>query len=311
MRHRFRVIQGGLGQGGIGQGGIGWPRPEAEPVRPGPDTWSVEIVKASAVTDERVVAWRDLLARMGVPTPVFADPDYLLAAAQHQERGVEPAFAFALAGSAGRTRIEGVVGLVMPSAVWGRGRVRPWQPPGLTLAPTVHPAHAGAVAQALDEGLVALGMRLDRSGAEIEPAASLLERTMAPLRSAVSARRDIPAGNVLGIRPPNAIARDRSEIECVVDPGRIRDAVEDFLGLDARVSARPILDDPSQAIMVRVVTRRFGRRGEACVDLVRRSGRLVAGRIHLGTGAGAVLWKQAEDRRSVVAAVPKDDRIRG
>ena len=49
----------------------------------------------------------------------------------------------------------------------------------------------------------------------------------------------------------------------------VRDAVETFLALDARTAARPIIADPAEASLVRVVTRLFARRGGLRVELIR------------------------------------------
>jgi hypothetical protein len=103
--------------------------------------------------------------------------------------------------------------------------------------------------------------------------------------------RTIPAHNILGIRAK--ADRTAMEIERISEPGQIRDAVEAFLLLDARASRKPIVADPSEAAMVRVVTRLFARRRQVSVDLAHHRGEIVSGALQLGSGNGSVTWRQA------------------
>ncbi len=83
---------------------------------------------------------------------------------------------------------------------------------------------------------------------------------------------------------PLTLPAGRTSLERVRDPVRLRDAVEHFLVLDARRGPGSLLADPTTATAFRVVTRRFAHRGQACVDLVRRDGEVVAAAVHLATG---------------------------
>ncbi|PIK70985.1 hypothetical protein CS379_21750, partial [Methylobacterium frigidaeris] len=85
----------------------------------------------------------------------------------------------------------------------------------------------------------------------------------------------------------------RTSLERVRDPVRLRDAVEHFLVLDARRGPDSLLADPATATAFRVVTRRFARRRQAWVDLVRRDGEVVAAAVHLATGRHDTIWRQA------------------
>lgn len=306
MRQRFRVIEGGAGAA----------RPESEEpevVRDtGPVTWRIECVRPNAVPEHLIAAWRGLLTRLRVPDPIFADPDYLLPAAQHQARGTDPLFAFALASTGGHERLEGVMPLTMPHPLWGRNRAKLWHPAGVSVAAIVNPDRGEAVREALDGALRAMGLRGDLDVAAITPAMSLLDRTLAPVRSARTAlgiRRDIPARNLLGIRP--ASAPELPSTDRVAEPGRIRDAVEEFLSLDARISPRPILDDPSESAMVRVVMRLFAQRHQATAEIVRRADRVIAVRLRLGHGPHGTVWKQIQDRRNVERPAQVGDRVTG
>ena len=304
MRQRFTVIEGGAGAA----------RPEAPDAVPdaGPATWRIELLRPNAVPDQRIAAWRGLLTRLRVPDPIFADPDYLLPAAQHQARGADPVFAFALAASGGHERLEGVLPLTMPHHLWGRNRAKLWQPAGVSVAATVNPAHGDAIRQSLDDSLRAMGFRGDLDGEAVIPSLSLLDRTLAPVRSARTAlalRRGIPAGNLLGIRP--ASAPELPSTDRIVEPGRIRDAVEEFLSLDARISPRPILDDPSESAMLRVVMRLFAQRRQATVEIVHRADRVIAVRLRLGHGPHQAVWKQVQDRRGTERTAPIGGRITG
>uniref|UniRef100_UPI0035CBF714 hypothetical protein n=1 Tax=uncultured Methylobacterium sp. TaxID=157278 RepID=UPI0035CBF714 len=222
MRQRFTVIEGGAGAAP--------PHAAVEAAHDaGPATWRIDLRRANSVPEQRIADWRGLLTRLRVPDPIFADPDYLLPAAQHQARGAEPVFAFALAAVNGQERLEGVAPLTMPHHLWGRSRAKLWQPAGLNVAATVNPDHRDAIRDAVTDCLRASGIRYDLDAEAAPLDISLLDRTLAPVRSARTAfsiRRDIPVENVLGIRPASAPALLTTER--IVEPGRIRDAVEDY-----------------------------------------------------------------------------------
>lgn len=290
MRRRFTIIEGGATQVR--------PIEERQAADDGPVSWTIECVRPGAVSAERIAAWRGLLTRLRVSEPVYADPDYLLTAAQHQARGADPVFVFALSDVGGLQRLEGVLPLSTSRNLWGRGSARIWHPDGLRLEPSINPACATDLLAALGDDLRRRGIRVG-SDLLTEPlGASPSARGVAPMRLARSAarpRRDIPARNLVGIRAAQMPMRERSRAERIADPELIRDAVEEFLGLDARASPDPIIADPSQAAMVRVVTRLFARRRQIVVDLVRRDDLVVAATLRLGDGAGSVVWRQVQD----------------
>ena len=286
MTHGFTVIQGGQAQPDAAA--------DVHPVSTAPeaaaDGWRVDLRRAGTVDDGAVAAWRALMTRNAITDP-RVDPDYLLSAARHQSGGRTIAFALAWdRDGSGREALRGVMPMAMPHAIWGRARAEPWQPPSLP-----HPAAAlidgprtEAVEAAIRGRLAGLRRPLRLS------APARLPTGGEALRPVLAARADgcrtVPAACVVGVLS----AEDATaEVEHVSDPTLIPAAVEAFLALDARHAARPIIADPSEASMVRVVTRLFGRRGQMRIELARRAGELVAGTLHLGAGARAVVWRRA------------------
>jgi hypothetical protein len=284
MRQRFTVIEGGAAAPGAViadaavTGSFG-----------GPVTWRIDLRKPLSIGEGEVAAWRALLVRSGAADPVHADPDYLLSAAQHQAGGREIVFALAWAVGAGPERLGAVVPLALPHTLWGHGRIVLWQPHGTAVAPTFATDSAAAVREALVERLRELRPRaipmLDEPVADAPQ-----DRAPAPRLAALPRRASIPAHSLIGVRAIHAPAPPVTE--WISEPHRIRDAVEAFLLLDAEVSTAPIIADPSEAAMVRVVTRLFAQRRQATVALTRRDGAVVAASVTLGVGAESVIWKQ-------------------
>lgn len=275
MKPRFTIIEGGAARS-----------PADSPV-----SWRVDLRRANAVRPEEIDAWRALLVRASDPVEdrsVYADPDFLLSVAQHQAGGRDIVFALAWATADGRNTLNAVVPLALPHTLWGHGRIVPWQPQGVALGP-IHATHdVEALRDALTDALRRIRPRdslaLDMPAGPAPQAA--------PRIRAVARRERIPAQNLVGIRPLHAPAP--IHVERISEPHRIRDAVEAFLLHDAEVSAAPIIGDPSEAALVRVVTRLFARRRQVTVALARRDDRIVSVSISLGAGPGAVIWRLAE-----------------
>ncbi|MCJ2081307.1 hypothetical protein [Methylobacterium sp. J-090] len=246
-------------------------------------SWHIDLCRPGQVVPEAEAAWRALLTRTGNSDP-FCDPDYLQAAAQHGAGGREVVFALAWGRAGARRALCGAIPLTMPNPVWGHGRIALWQPHGHAVAPVLEAPCGDAVRAALRDHLRTL-----RRGATVDLAAPTQAGTRPVLRPVPDAVR-IPARNLLDIGGAGASRREH-----IVAPDRIRDAVEEFLILDAAHAAAPIIGDPSEAALVRVVTRLFARRHQAAVDLTRRNGRVVAAALHLGTGPHAVLWRRASE----------------
>jgi hypothetical protein len=291
MRQRFTVIEGGAAALGTVSETV---------TEVSPHTWRIDLHKVAGVEAEDIAAWRALLIRTGVADPVHADPDYLLSAARHQAGGREIVFALAWVIGDGPERLGAVVPLALPHTLWGHGRIGIWQPQGVSVAPTIAADRGPAVQTALSERLHALRhgatLAFDLASEGAQPAVI----PPACLR-AVPRPASIPAHSLVGVRPVHAPAA--AVIERISEPHRIRDAVEAFLLLDAEVSNAPIIADPSEAAMVRVVTRLFAERRQVTVTLTHRDGAVVAATLTLGVGAKAVDWRHVEG-----AAVPEQIR---
>ena len=287
MMHGFTVIQGGR-TAPASTAAMGDAVSPAQPIQV--PRWRVDLHRAGTVDDGAVAAWRALMTRNAIVDP-RVDPDYMLSAARHQSGGRTIAFALAWdRDGTGREALQGVMPMAMPHPIWGRARASLWQPPGLPhLAATlIDGTRADAVDVAIRSRLAGLRRPLRLGGPARSPVrGDVLRPVLASSRA--DGRRTIPADCFVGVRPADEAAP--SEIEQVSDPALIPAAVEEFLVLDARHAARPIIADPSEASMVRVVTRLFGRRGQVRIELARRAGELVAGTLHLGAGARAVVWR--------------------
>ncbi|WP_336489748.1 hypothetical protein [Methylobacterium nigriterrae] len=278
MTPRLQVIEGGLADAGA-----------VLPDR-GPLDWTIGLEAADEVDADAVAAWRALLTRSAVSEPHFTDPDYLLTAARHQAAGQRLAFAWARHTARPET-LHGVVPLVLPRARWGRRQAAPWQAPGLAGASPhlIEARYAVEIRTSLRERLAA--DRYDLAPFEASPTPPTRRPILQLVRGRAAApARTIPAGNMIGIRGER---RAPGGTERVTEPRRIRDAVETFLLLDAKASRRPIVADPSEAAMVRVVTRLFARRRQASVEIERIRGEVVSGRLRLGADQDAVVWRQA------------------
>ncbi len=293
MMHGFTVIQGG--QAVPDAAAIGHPvaRASEEAASNGhaASRWRVDLHRAGTVDDDAVAAWRALMTRSAITDP-RVDPDYVLSAARHQSGGRTIAFALAWDRDGnGRAALHGVMPMAMPHPIWGRGRADLWQPPGLPdpAAALIDGSRAEAVEAAVRGRLAGLRRPLRLGAPTRLPTQGGASR---PVLAATheGRRRTIPADCVIGVRAGDDAA---AEVEQVSAPGLILSAVEEFLALDARHAARPIIADPSEASMVRVVTRLFARRGQMRIELARRAGELVAGTLHLGAGARAVVWRRA------------------
>ena len=281
MAGRFSVIQGGLCEA------------EAPAAPSATAGWRVDLHRPGGVDDGAVAAWRALMVRGAVDDPL-RDPDHLLPLARHRPAGRRVALALAWSrDAAGPETLRGVVPLAMPHPVWG-GHAELWRPAGTAgtagLA-LIDGTAADAVGTALRARLRALRRPAGLSGS--------LEAVAAPapgrltLVASRPARRAIPADSLVGVRPDGWRPPADAEAETVSEPEAIRDAVESFLALDARTAKAPIVADPSEASLVRVVTRLFARRRACRVEVFRRAGEIVAGTLHLGIGPASVAWRRA------------------
>lgn len=291
MRGRFTIVQGGLAQ--------------AQPRAVNLDAmraagWRVVLRNAGMIEAEDTDAWRTLCERMPHRDP-FADPDFIVTAAQHLARPGEIVFALVHAISkTGHATLGGVVPLALPHPIWGGSQIRLWHPPTAQrpVEPTTQPGAGSAVIEAVIAHFTRLrprsSLRLDRIAAD----GQFLSELKADRRLRVDAYPSpspIPAGQFVEIAARDAPKR----IERIASPDRVRDAIERFLVVDANRSRRPILADPGMATMVRVMTRLFARRGLALIEIGHRGTELVSGAILLGRPDARVLWRSVN-----VASVP-------
>lgn len=279
MTRRFTLIQGGLSEPARRD-----PAAADPPERP----LAVDLRGALAVDGEAVAAWRALMARTGSADP-FQDPDFLLTAAQHQSAGQEIAFALVWRRpDAAPDTLHGVLPLRIARPLLARDRAHLWRPPGLPgPSPLIEPERARDVVAAVRARLGALARPVQF---DIDPARPGPDAADAAPAGHEVRRRNIPQASLLGVRPEGYRL---PSVEHVRDPAQVRDAVETFLALDARTARRPIIADPAEAAMVRVVSRLFARRRQISVELARSGGTVVAGTLHLGSGARAVAWRHA------------------
>lgn len=296
MHGRFTVVQGGLA--------------DAQPRAVNSDAmraagWRVVLRQAGMIEAEETDAWRALCECMPHPDP-YADPDFIVTAAQHLARPGEIVFALVHAiAKNGQNMLGGVVPLGLPHPIWGGSQIRLWHPP-IAFRP-VEPTSAPGVGSAVIEAVVAhltrlrprSSLRLDRIKAE----GRLMSELCADRRLRVDAQPSpppIPAGQFVEVVAREAPMR----IERIVSPDGVREAVERFLVVDARRSRRPILADPGMATMVRVTTRLFARRGLALIEFGHRGTELVSGAIHLGKPDARILWRSV-NAASVPLALPR------
>ncbi|GJE28045.1 hypothetical protein [Methylobacterium organophilum] len=281
MSKRFTIIQGGLSDR----------RPNAAAVALRAAHWRVRLARPGELDEGDLVAWRAFFDGLPAADP-FADPDYLHSAASRAAGPDEVTFALLFASAEdGAEALCGVVPLLLPHPFWGGSMIRLWQPP---LAPhPVEPAVRTEVAAAAFEALIA---RLRAS----RPRATLRLEGLRACGALVAALRDdsrldlaerpqpkrIPESSFVDLRPPSI----PTTVERAEGPA-IRDAVERFLLADARASDTPLLSDPSDSTLVRVVTRLFARRGQAEVELGEREGRVVRAAIRLGAPGARITWR--------------------
>lgn len=250
---RFTLIQGGYAVGPAAGAG-----------------WRIDLKGAPGVDAEAIAAWRAHLLRNAVLDP-RTDPDYLLTAARHLAGSEQIAFALAWELGPDPT-LRGVVPLAIAEPLFRASRARPWWPPGVTARSLVDPGRGAAIHAAVAAHLSALPRPV-----AYDPQAR---------------KRTVPPENVVGIRPEGYVPPSAT-VETIREPERVRDAVEAFLALDARTARYPIIAEPQEAAMVRVVTRLFARRQQLAVALASRAGGLVAGTICLGQGPGTIAWRHA------------------
>ena len=254
-----------------------------------------ELRHPSSLREPEVEAWRSLMARALEPS-VYADPDFTLTVAQHLADGRTLALLLVWQDGLRTPTLRGVLPLRLPSRQGLAGRARLWRLPlAGTAEAAIDAGHTAAVLRTALDHLRRSPLRLvDLHWPDLRPdsglAVALGEAAGGTGRRLVVAEQaETPTPDPA----PLTLPAGRTSLERVRDPVRLRDAVEHFLVLDARRGSSSLLADPATATAFRVVTRRFAHRRQACVDLVRRDGEVVAAAIHLATGRHDTIWRQA------------------
>ncbi|WP_279356361.1 GNAT family N-acetyltransferase [Methylobacterium indicum] len=280
MSTPFTLIQGGLTQGA--------PAADAVSLR-------AELRHPASLREPEVEAWRSLMARALDPS-VYADPDFALTMAQHLADGQTLAVLLVWQDGARAPILRGALPLRLPAHQAMAGRARLWRLPLAGSAEAaINAGYASAVLRAALDHLRGSPLHLvDLLWPDLRPdsalAVALGEAAGGTGRRLTLAEQAAPRA---AVPAPLTLPAGRTSLERVRDPARLRDAVEHFLVLDARRGADSLLADPATATAFRVVTRRFAHRRQACVDLVRRDGEVVAAAIHLATGRHDTIWRQA------------------
>ncbi|AWN55310.1 GNAT family N-acetyltransferase [Methylobacterium sp. 17Sr1-1] len=254
-----------------------------------------ELRHPASLREPEVEAWRSLMARSLEPS-VYADPDFTLTMAQHLADGQTLVLLMVWQDGLRAPTLRGVLPLRLPARQGLAGSARLWRLPlAGTAEAAVDAGHAAAVLRAALDHLRGSRLRLvDLHWPDLRPvsglAVALGEAAGATgRRLAITDQAEAPAPEPV----PLTLPAGRTSLERVRDPARLRDAVEHFLVLDARRGTGSLLAEPAAATAFRVVTRRFAHRRQACVDLVRRDGEVVAAAVHLATGRHDTIWRQA------------------
>ncbi|HVL72026.1 MAG TPA: GNAT family N-acetyltransferase [Beijerinckiaceae bacterium] len=240
-----------------------------------------------------VEPWRGLARRALEPNP-FAEPDFLLPALQHlpDGRGVLPALVWKGAS------LCGLVPLLPPR--FALGGLRLWRPEGAPALPLLDQDDPVGVLRALAE---ALARRYSR------PALVFPEIPDGPVAAALEEAGD----DLRGRERQDPVLRGRAEgadftrrrrvlrLERARDPRRIRDAVEEFLILEAAGAAgkagRAFVHDPARVSFLRSATRQLARQRRCRIELLRIAGETAAAAIVVEAGRQAWLWRAVADER--------------
>lgn len=254
-----------------------------------------ELRHPSSLREPEIEAWRSLMARALEPS-VYADPDFTLTMAQHLADGETLALLMVWQEGLRAPVLRGVLPLRLPARQGLAGSARLWRLPlAGTAEAAVDAGHAAAVLRAALDHLRGSRLRLaNLHWPDLRPDSGLAV-ALGEAAGATGRRLAITdqAEALMPEPAPLTLPAGRTSLERVRDPTRLRDAVEHFLVLDARRSAGSLLAEPAAATAFRVATRRFAHRRQACVDLVRRDGEVVAAAVHLATGRHDTIWRQA------------------
>jgi hypothetical protein len=270
-----------------------------EEPRPGPITRTELLAPEEA--HRHLAAWRNLASRALEPN-VFSEPEFALCAATHLVHRQPPRFLFIFDDrSQGSADLIGVAAFQMPVVAFGEARL--WSPDHMPCnTPLIDRTRADTV---IDSMLNALGYGPIAAAAVFLPRVgedSAFARAL--LRVAAASGRDLSR---LDTRPRPLICRARdprpgTRIVIARKPRAIREAVEEFLALEASVprdhGGEALLISPAASPFVRAVTRMLARIRRCRVELVVEADRPIGADIILRCGRADIVWKTARLVRS-------------
>jgi hypothetical protein len=288
----------------------------SRPLRhPAPPTgeYVVQVCGAADMAAE-VDAWRELAQRAVEPN-IFAEPDFVLPAIQHLSdcRGITFLVVRQGARVPSGSILRAVFPLVLPRFALTPSPVALWRPPFAPYAlPLIERTDPEEILHAALTSLAGLGYGdLLVSPAPTEGAfAALLRDATVRMgrRLIVSDGLRGPVGTAIRSMPltatnnvKNAPGAGETRIERARTPRQVRDAVEEFLLLEASDPSRrgpALIEDTGTATFVRTMSRQFARQGQCRVHIVRIDGELAAAALVLQSGKQAWLWGLASDNAS-------------
>ena len=248
-------------------------------------------------------AWRGLAARTLEPN-IFAELDFMGSALKHGGQARRVALLAIWQGPA----LRGLLPFTPPRLPFAAEEARLWRPDlAASGPPLIDRGAPEAVLEAMLDGLAQLGPshaalvlpEMPSDGALSAALRNVAERTGRRLESSNAFERAVlrSVDGAVGASDegPTATGTDRIPIESARDPRAIRDAVEEFLALEARVAqgrkVPALIEQPGAVLVVSTLTRELARSRRCRVDLLRSGERVVAGAITLRSGDRAWLWR--------------------
>lgn len=260
-------------------------------------------------------AWRGLVARAIEPS-VFAEPGFLLPAFQHLPEGRHVAVVCVWQGEPQDGALRGLLPTTTPRFA-DPGRIaRVWRPPFSFALPAL--IDGTCLEPALDAALAELGRqgvervlfpRVPLQGPFAAALRTVSQRTGRRLERVEPGDRRAGLGQASPPAEPDRLRENLSafgevRIDRMREPRPVRDAVEEFLVLEASArGSAALIQDVGTATFVRTMTREMARTRRCRVDILRVGGKPAAAAIVL-KGPGCVwLWNLVEDP-SLAARAP-------
>ena len=270
-----------------------------------------------------IAAWRALAERAAEPN-VFAEPDFLLPAIQHLPEGRHVSLLLVWQKTGDELILRGLFPVLAPRLPFAPGKMRSWRPAlaatGVPLldreasgaiieAALAHLAHRGAnlggilFSQAPTEGPFMLALKGAASRTRRHwTTFDLITRAILRGRHTTESGTDIVRQNTFApLRRQGRELAEQGEVrlESAREPRAVRDAIEEFLVLEARGpkgrAGTALVSDPATASVFRTATRQFAHRRRCRVDVLRLDARAIAAAIVIESGRHAWIWMIAAD----------------